>query len=104
MSLTDTPADVIEETAADKAMYEELGDKIWDEVPYDYQGNFDNIQIQIVEGPAKDFSKRDKRPLPRFKKDAIAAAAAAGTPVDEMLSEEEIAENPQKSVWWYCDG
>ncbi len=109
-----------------KKKYLEMGDMIWDEVPYDYDGDFETMTIAGMEGPASDFSKKGKHRLPRFQADAR-AAEAAGKPAPKfkenavdpppaggaglgrprpgvLISEESIATNSQNSVWWHYDG
>jgi hypothetical protein len=79
-------------TAAQQALYLELGDKIWDEVPYDYQGDPEFIHDNtVLDGPAKAFNK-DKR--------LAKTQAQAATRGDETW-EAKIGAAPQYSLWWY---
>lgn len=78
---------------AEQSPYEKLGEVIWDEMPYDYQGEPTLIADETErDGPAKGYSQ--SKPLGREQMSA--AALILGE-----VSEDSIRKNPLGSMWWY---
>jgi hypothetical protein len=86
-----------EARTAEQIAYEKLGEAIWDEMPYEYEGEPTLIANETErDGPARGYNQKGKR----LGRDPISAAASA---VGEV-SEDSIRKNPLGSMWWYFDG